>query len=106
METQTDERLVRDLYPGEVLEVGGRMFTKCRVFITTDRLIVWKLTKGVLDKVLDVAVAEPGSIAASRDAPEFAIEVATLTRGYLVNKGHGCRCRGGQLLALSPPVPW
>jgi hypothetical protein len=102
------ESLVRDIYPADVVEVGGRVWSKCRAFITTERLVVWKKDRqGVLDKVLDVKLAEPGSITASAEnEPAFAIEIATLTRGYLVNKGHGCRCRGGSLLALNPPAAW
>jgi hypothetical protein len=102
------ELLVRDVYPADVVEVGGRVWSKCRAFVTTERLVVWKKDKrGVLDKVVDVVLGEPGAItaSASNELPTV-LEVPTLTRGYLVNKGAGCRCRGGALLALNPPAPW
>jgi hypothetical protein len=102
------ESLVRDVYPADVVEVGGRVWSKCRAFVTTERLVVWKRDKrGVLDKVVDVVLGEPGAItaSASNDLPTV-LEIKTLTRGYLVNKGAGCRCRGGSLLALAPPASW
>ena len=103
----SDERLVRDIYPAEVVEVGGRVWTKCRAFVTTERLIVWKLTRGVLDKVVDVKLGESNAITASTsDDLAETLEIPTLMRGYLVSRGHGCRCRGGLLLALAPPASW
>jgi hypothetical protein len=106
----TGEVMVRDIYPAEVYEVGGKIHTKVRVFLTNRRMIVWGTDRGgrVPEKRLDVELSDPiGAFAASavalpRSAP---IEVATLTQGFIVNKISGCRC-GSALLALSPPAPW
>jgi hypothetical protein len=101
MGASVSEVLVHDIFPAEVLEVGGRIWTGCRVFVTTERMTVWRQPKGhALEKVLDVALTEPVD-------PELRspIEIATLTRGYLVNKGRGCGCHKMSLKALTPPAP-
>lgn len=98
--------LVRDVFPAEVCEVGGRVWSRARVFVTTERLVVWSMGRDrVPVKVVDAALAEPGVIEATMEAPMGPLEIATLTRGYLVNRGRGCRCQSA-LLALAPPAEW
>lgn len=103
--------MARDVFPAEVVEVGGRVFTKCRVFITSRRMIVWGLDRsGVPEKKLEVDLAEPLGVFASRSvlAANESVEVATLTKGYIVNRGRGCGCGGvmSHLKALATPVGW
>lgn len=102
------ETMARDVFPAEVYAIGGGVLTKCRVFITSHRMIVWGLGRGgVVEKKLEVELAEPLGVFASRSVlgPRESIEVATLTKGYIVNKGRGCNC-GSSLKALAPPAPW
>ena len=102
------ELLVRDIFPAEVLEVGGSLITKVRVFITTHRMIVWhEQYKGVPAKLLEVNLAEPFSVASQQAKLGYGerIEVATMTRGFIINQGRGCGC-GSVLKALPRPAEW
>ncbi len=106
-----EETMARDIFPAEVLEAGGRLLTKVRVFITSHRMIVWGLDEsGLPEKKIEVALAEPLGVFETRTVlgANENIEVATLTKGYIVNKGRGCGCGGpiSQLKALAPPAPW
>ena len=99
--------MVRDIYPAEVYETGKGVMTRVRAFVTTRRLIVWGLDRtGAMEKKLEVELAEPPGAFASKavDAKDH-IEVATLTRGFIINRGRGCGC-GSPLKALGVPVPW
>lgn len=103
-----DELLVRDVFPAEVLEVGGSLITKVRVFITTHRMIVWRTDENQVPGIcLEVKLAEPGSVtqAKAKLGHNERIEVATLTRGYIVNRGPGCGCTGAGLKLKSLPRP-
>lgn len=102
------EFLCREVMPAEVYEVGGSIITKARVFITSRRLIVWALENGVATKRLEVELSEPVEASRSALGPRESIEVTTLTKGYLVNKGRGCGCGGAmmRLKELALPAPW
>jgi hypothetical protein len=100
----------RDVFPAEVLQIGGPLMTKVRVFITSHRMIVWGLdASGLPEKKLEVDI-EPSSVFASRAVlgPNERIEVSTLARDYIVNKGRGCGCSGplSQLKAIALPSEW
>jgi hypothetical protein len=97
------ESLVRDIFPAEVVEPGGQVFTGARVFVTTERFIVWRMVKGVRTKTIDLNLTEP--IEKSTDILERPLEIMTLTRGFLVNQGRGCGCHS-PLRALGPPAAW
>ena len=102
------ELLVRDIFPAEVLEVGGALLTKVRVFITTHRMIVWRTDAAKVPGIcLEVKLAEPGSVSSQEAKLGHGerIEVSTLTKGYIINQGHGCMC-GSILKALPRPAEW
>jgi hypothetical protein len=110
-EVITDEVLARDIFPAEVLEVGGRVWTKVRCFITSRRMILWGLdAHGIPEIKLEIELAEPLGVFETRAVltPNQNLEVATLTKGYIINKGRGCGCTGplATLKALTPPAPW
>jgi hypothetical protein len=97
------ETMCRDIFPADVIEVGGAVYSNVRVFITDQRMIVWRLKKGVREIALDVALSEP--IAADRSVLDYTLEVTTLTRGFLVNQRKGCGCHS-PLKALGAPAEW
>ena len=101
-----DEVLVRDIKGGEILCSDGTLMTKVRVFITSHRMIVWRVDNKVPGIVLEVKLAEPFSVCAQQAKLGYneRIEVATLTKGYIINQGK-CLC-GSILLALPLPAPW
>lgn len=104
-----DEILCRDVYPAEVLEVGNdSLMTKVRVFITSHRMIVWRADgNGTPGIYLEVKLAEPFSVSQcqAKLGTNERIEVATLTKGFIINQGRGCGC-GTKLKALGQPAPW
>jgi hypothetical protein len=102
-----DEVLVRDIKGAEILASDGTLMTKVRVFITSHRMIVWRTDANkVPGIVLEVKLAEPNSVCAQQAKLGYneRIEVATLTKGYIINQGK-CLC-GSVLLALPTPAPW
>jgi hypothetical protein len=110
-ETMTDEVMARDVFPAEVYEVGKGTMTKVRAFVTSHRLIVYGLGDDNLPELrIDVDLAEDSTVFESRAVMGHAerLEVATLTRGFIINKGLGCGCAGPlkALKALPPPVAW
>lgn len=100
--------MCRDIFPAELLEVGtSTPLLKCRVQITSHRMLVWQEHDGVPDLVLEVDLAERGSVFEGRAklAPNAHIDITTTTTGYFVNQGRGCQC-GSALKALGLPAPW
>lgn len=95
------ELLRRDIHPAEVLTPDGSVLTKCRVFVTNRRLIVYK---AVGTPLVDVEI-EPDSVPADRGSLFGQLECVASTGTYWVNRGRGCGC-GSPLKAMGAPVPW
>jgi hypothetical protein len=93
------------VFPAEVLLSDGSLLIGVRAFVTTERLIVWREFEGQSPGiVLEMRLAEPGSIQPSHDQSER-VEIAGLTSWAILNRGRGCGC-GSKLKALGSPVPW
>lgn len=105
----SDERLHRDVHPAEVLLADGTLHRDVRVFVTSRRLLAFKATPaGRVEPCLELALAEPCSVAANRGTLTGSgrLEAILADGGSVwVNRGHGCGC-GSPLKALAPPVPW
>jgi hypothetical protein len=104
----SDELLRRDVHPAEIAMPDGTVLAGCRVFVTTHRLIAWQVVERKPTRVLDVELAEPGSVPGSRATlpANGRLECRLIDSGTTwVNKGRGCGC-GSPLKALGPPVPW
>jgi hypothetical protein len=101
------ETMVRDVHPAEVSLSDGRLISPARVFITSERLIIWKEDKERnISKVLETAVTftdsekTRNSLNAGQRIEVYSDEVTAI-----INKGLGCGCHS-KLKALGTPVPW
>jgi hypothetical protein len=101
-----DEILRRDVHPAEILMPSGDVLTACRVWVTSHRLLASRAVKGQIERVVDLALAEPFSVPADRGTLNNGqLECRTIEGTAWVNRGRGCGC-GSPLKALGPPVPW
>ncbi len=103
-----EERLVRDLFPCEVYVVGGKVIRLARVFVTTERVIVWEDSKHHGLRIAeDFRLAEPWAVEPSRAmlTTKDRLEIAGLVRGLIVNKAHGCGCTSA-LKGIPRPAEW
>ena len=101
------EVLCRDVHPAEVLLPDGKVMRELRVFVTTHRLIAYR-GRNKAERVLELALIEPGSIEAARGTlPANAQIECRVDDGFAwVNRERGCGCGHGALKALTPPVGW
>lgn len=102
------ETLCRDIHPAEIVLPGGGVVTRCRVFATSHRVLVYTAEGRDVKLAHELILAEPDSIPRDR---------ATMGRGQLearladgagtawINRGSGCGC-GSMLKVLVPPVGW
>jgi hypothetical protein len=100
--------MVRDIHPAEVALKDGTVLTGVRVFVTTERCVVWTEDKtvGKVRKALEFVVFESDATPSrSTMGAGERFEVIGLTDGIIINKGRGCGC-GSPLKALTPPVNW
>lgn len=95
------EVLRRDVHPAEVLCPDGSVLRKCRVFVTSRRLIAYQT---VGEPLVDVEI-EPDSVPLDRQTLHGSLECCTDHGTYWVNRGQGCGC-GSPLKAMGPPAPW
>lgn len=103
-----DEVMARDVHPAEVLMPDGTMLTRCRVFVTSHRMLAFGVGEGRAIKVLaELELAEPYSVPADRSTLKAGrLEIRTSTgETAWVNRGRGCGC-GSALNALGQPAPW
>ena len=98
---------MRDVHPAEVVVSDGTVLTGVRVFLTTERLQVWRAdAHREMSLVLDLPVcfteAKP-----SRNTLQQGerLEVFSDEATVVVNKGKGCGCHS-PLKALGTPVAW
>lgn len=103
------ETLVRDIHPAEVLLADGSFHLRCRVFVTTHRMVVWSVTTISRSPfvVAEYRLSEPGSVVESRATMmrDDRLEVITPEGTSFVNKGSGCDCES-VLKALWAPAKW
>lgn len=97
------ETMARDIFPADVIEVGGRVFSNVRVFVTDQRIVVWRAKKSIPEIVINLALSE--AVTPSQNVLEETLEVTTLTQGFLVSKRQGCGCHS-PLKAIGPPAAW
>jgi len=104
----------RDVHPAEVSLPDGSIVTGARVFVTSHRLLAWKVTQerrgtelGKIEQVVNLRIEDPFSVVASRNTllSTQTIEVETTEGTAYVNRGRGCGCHS-PLKALAAPVPW
>jgi hypothetical protein len=100
-----DEMLARDHFPVEIYAPHVSPVPHLgRVFITTERVIVWtRDADGRVSKLLEEPVLEP----VERDRGTLRGQVSVQTAGgpIYVTRASGCGC-GNPLKALAPPVCW
>jgi hypothetical protein len=100
--------MIRDVHPAEVVFNDGRILTKCRVFLTSERIIIWRenVEKKQPEKIFD-EVFRHTDARASRNTlgSNERIEVFGADFTCVINKGHGCNC-GSSLKALATPISW
>lgn len=102
------ELLRRDIHPAEVLLPDGELLREARVFVTSERLLVWQKREGQVRQVLalDLVMAPPPSRASLNGGSlELGCWVDGEEQPVYVNPGRGCGC-GSPLKALAPPVGW
>lgn len=104
------EVLRRDIHPAEVLLPDGKLLLDARVFVTTERVLVWKVKEGRVQQVLERPLRAGVEIPASRQSLnggrlEVGCELDGEKELLTINQGHGCGC-GSPLKALAAPVPW
>lgn len=103
------ETLCRDIFPAEVATPNGTVRKNVRVFVTSERMIVWAAPFGTPEVVFDMPLTEPGSLEPSRMlSRQDTLTVDTMSGRYHVNRGRGCGCTGPSrvLKALGAPVEW
>jgi hypothetical protein len=107
------ELLRRDVHPAEVLMPSGALIREARVFVTTERVLVYR-NQGGIKLVQELYLAEPGCITAARGSLNggrlemtcrFDLSDGEQLLPVYVNQGAGCGC-GSPLKALAPPVGW
>lgn len=104
---EVSERLVRDVFPGEILMPDGSIHTHVRVFVTTGRLLAYKVDeeRRILP-VLNEPVQQPVTVPVSRGSLVGQLEVRLKDGSTAwVNRGHGCGC-GSPLKAFAAPFDW
>jgi hypothetical protein len=102
------ELLRRDVHPAEVSLPDGQIITGVRVFVTSHRLVAFKVSESrEIVKVLDLELEQPCTVPADRGTLGAGRLEVRLADGHTawVNRGQGCGC-GSPLKALGPPVPW
>ena len=106
----SDERMVRDIFPAEVVVHGlgdeTRMLTGVRVFVTTERCTIWRLNEAkefVTMEFTGTSTDAKPSRSTLQEGERINIERDDIS--ITVNKGRGCGC-GSKLKALSPPINW
>ena len=108
MTPTTSERLHRDIHPAEVIFRGGydRHPTRCRVMVTSERVIVWAQTGPNASPEIIVDDPIAGDVPARDRSTQFGELVIETEQGTLiVAKGEGCGCRS-PLKYVQPPVAW
>lgn len=103
----TNETLCRDVYPAEVLFPGDVLVTDVRVFVTTHRLLVFRVGADRRCEVAyDLPLTVPGAVPASMDTMrQGRLECPIADGTAWVNLGRGCGC-GSPLKALGSPIGW
>lgn len=101
------ERLVRDVHPAELALPDGQVLTGARVFVTSERLLAYRATPDRrIERAVDLELAQPCSVPASRNTLHGALEVRLADGGTAwINRGRGCGC-SSPLKALAAPVSW
>jgi hypothetical protein len=108
------ELLRRDIHPAEILMPSGALVREARVFVTTDRVLVYRRVDGTIVKEYELPLADPGIVPAQRGSLNggrlemtcrFALSDGEQLLPVIVNQGAGCGC-GSPLKALAPPVGW
>jgi hypothetical protein len=92
------EELLDEFHPCEVVLGSGKVYTGCKVFITTERVEVWQATP---DRQMYRSYSMPGhreSLAKIREGAP--VKVSGEQGELLINKGRGCGC-SSPLTALS-----
>ena len=103
-----DEFLVRDIHPAEVLLPDGKLLTRCRVFVTSKRVQVWRENLQRMPFLeVEITLADPDSVVESKATMmrNDRLEIVGLHGHAYINKGRGCDC-GSSLKALSAPASW
>jgi len=103
--TEIPERLHRIVDVAEVFAEGmPAPLTKCRVFVTNRRIIVWATDDENLPGiVLERQVTE--EVERDRGSLFGQLHVQTPEGQVHVSRGRGC-CNNSALAALTPPVTW
>jgi hypothetical protein len=104
------ETLARDVFPAEIAFPDGTVLRDVRAYATSHRLVAYGVRGEGIVALLDVQLAEPGSIPVSRSSLTGSgrLEARTAEGTYWVNRGRGCGCSGPTrvLKAYAPPVSW
>jgi hypothetical protein len=101
------ERMLRDVQRAEVFapDVHNAPKRATRVFITTERIVVWQTDDQNRPTVfLDSRIT--GELPqADRATLVGQLRIETEDGDVHITRARGCMC-GSSLLALSPPIPW
>ena len=99
--------MARDIYPARVVMVDGRAERACRVFVTSQRVVVYRLSAGRIVRLAEHELAEGSSVAPDRSSLMVgrSLEVETSDGVLVVEREAGCGC-GSPLKALGPPIEW
>ena len=100
-----EERLVRDVYPAEVLLPDGKFIKGIRVFITTHRIYGYDAQGQTVVEVINFPLSDIDQIPRSRSTLIGNLQLSTEVGNFYVNKGQGCGC-GSILKALPSPINW
>jgi hypothetical protein len=100
------ERLMRDVHPAELLLPDGSVVRDARVFVTSRRLLAFRVGDGGIEKAADLELEQPCSVPADRGSLRGRLEARLADGGTVwINRGSGCGC-GSPLRALAGPVSW
>lgn len=96
------EKLMRDVFPAEVLFPNGAFATRVRACITSHRLLIFRWTGeiDVEEYPLLASVPKDKSITAIRERLEVQVDEGPV----FVNRALGCRC--GALGHMGVQIPW
>ncbi len=100
-----NELLRRDIHPAEVLMPSGELIREARVFVTTERVLAWKMREGRVQQVLALELAGDPPPASRQSLNGGQLELQCAEGVLFVNQGAGCGC-GSPLKALAPPLAW
>jgi hypothetical protein len=102
-----DEVMARDVFPAEVLLPDGSLLTRCRVFVTSHRLLAFKEDKAKrIECVAHLELSKPHSIDPNKATLQMTgrINAKTTEGEVIINRARGCSC--GSLKALDLPCGW